>query len=361
LISLRVVSCKDEEDEAARVVSEIVHQRFQTSQPYSAFAILYRGNHQSRPFEKALRRQGVPYFISGGSSFFARSEIKDVMAYLRLVANPDDDSALLRVINTPRREIGPGTLEKLSAYATERGRPLLAASTEIGLDSALSAPACARLRGFAAWRDHIAGLCEQQTPVAGMRQLLDDIGYRDWLLQTSTTDKMAERRWENVEELLQWLGRLQSDETDDRGIAGLVSQLTLLDILERQDEETGGDRVALMTLHAAKGLEFPTVFLTGMEEELLPHRSSIEAETISEERRLAYVGLTRAQRQLTMTLAERRRRGGETVRCEPSRFLEELPREDLRWEGRGSELSQEEKAARGRASLAGLKAMLSGD
>jgi ATP-dependent DNA helicase Rep len=359
--SLRVVSCKDEEDEAERVVSEIVHQRFQTSQPYSAFAILYRGNHQSRPFEKALRRQGVPYFISGGSSFFARSEIKDVMAYLRLVANPDDDSALLRVINTPRREIGPGTLEKLSAYAIERGRPLLAASAEIGLDSALPAPARARLRGFAAWRDRIAELCDRQTPVAGIRQLLDDIGYRDWLLQTSSGDKMAERRWENVEELLQWLERLQSDETDDRGIAGLVSQLTLLDILERQDEETGGDRVALMTLHAAKGLEFPTVFLTGMEEELLPHRSSIEAETISEERRLAYVGLTRAQRQLTMTLAERRRRGGETVRCEPSRFLEELPREDLRWEGRGSELSREEKEARGRASLAGLKAMLSGD
>jgi len=359
--SLRVIACKDEEDEAERVVSEIVHRRFQTTQPYSAFAILYRGNHQSRPFEKALRRQGVPYFISGGSSFFARSEIKDVMAYLRLVANPDDDSALLRVINTPRREIGPGTLEKLSAYATGRGRALLAATDEIGLDSTLPARACTRLRAFKTWRDTIAELCERQGPLVGIRQLLDDIGYRDWLRQSSNTDKVADRRWENVEELLQWLERLQSGETDDQGIAGLVSQLTLLDILERQDEETGGDRVALMTLHAAKGLEFPTVFLTGMEEDLLPHRGSIEAETIGEERRLAYVGLTRAQRQLIMTLAERRRRGGEVVRCEPSRFLEELPGDDLLWEGRGSQLSPEESESRGRASLAGLKAMLAGD
>jgi ATP-dependent DNA helicase Rep len=131
-----------------------------------------------------------------------------------------------------------------------------------------------------------------------------------------------------------------------------------MDIIERQDEEQGGDRVMLMTLHGAKGLEFPHVFLVGMEEDLLPHRSSIEQDDIAEERRLAYVGLTRAQQTLVMSCAERRRRGGELVRCEPSRFLQELPADDLSWEGRGSRLSDEEKQARGRANLASLKAML---
>jgi ATP-dependent DNA helicase Rep len=358
---LRVIVCRDEEDEAERVVSEIVQLRFQGGQPFSDFAILYRGNHQSRPFEKALRTQGLPYFLSGGTSFFARGEIRDVMAYLRLLANPDDDAALLRIINTPRREIGPGTLEKLADYAARRGVALSAAIREMGLEQALPARACARLREFSGWLDGLMRQAADETPVEVARQLLDDIGYRDWLRQNAPNDKAGERRWANVEELLEWLKRLESDNGTQRDIAGLVAHLTLLDVLERQAEEDGGDRIVLMTLHAAKGLEFPVVFLTGMEEELLPHRSSIEDDSIAEERRLAYVGLTRARRQLIMTCAERRRRAGEVVRCEPSRFLAELPDDDLSWEGRGSRLSPEEKRARGQERLAGLKALLGND
>jgi ATP-dependent DNA helicase Rep len=143
-------------------------------------------------------------------------------------------------------------------------------------------------------------------------------------------------------------------------LAEMVRHLALMDVLERQDEDSGGDRVSMMTLHASKGLEFPHVFLVGMEEELLPHRTSIEEENIEEERRLAYVGITRAQRTLTMTLAAKRRKGGEVVSCEPSRFLAELPQEDLEWEGRRSQLSQEEKKQRGSAHLANLKALLGG-
>jgi ATP-dependent DNA helicase Rep len=141
-------------------------------------------------------------------------------------------------------------------------------------------------------------------------------------------------------------------------LAEMVSHLALMDILERQDEDSGGDRVHLMTLHAAKGLEFPHVFLVGMEEELLPHRTSIEEDNIEEERRLAYVGITRARRSLTMTCARHRRRGGEKIACEPSRFLNELPAEDLVWEGKGNQLSQEEKKSRGSAYLANLKSQL---
>lgn len=355
---LRVITCRDEDDEAERIVSEIVHTRFRTGLPLSSFAVLYRGNHQARPFERALRTQNVPYFLSGGTSFFARSEIKDVMAYLRLIANPEDDSAFLRIVNTPRREIGANTLEGLAGYAARRGLSLLPAISELGLETALPARACARLRDFSDWRRRLARLADHDSPVNALRQLLDDIGYRDWLAQTSSSEKTAERRWNNVAELMAWIGRLAEEKESGGNIADIVNRITLMDILERQDEESGGDRVALMTLHAAKGLEFPYVFLAGMEEELLPHRSSIEDENIAEERRLAYVGLTRAQRQLVMTCAQRRRRAGELVRCEPSRFLGELPADDLSWEGLGSRLSAEEKQARGRASLAGLKAML---
>ena len=354
---LRVVNCRDEEDEAERVISEIIQQRFNSGAPYSSFAILYRGNHQARPFEKALRTQNIPYFISGGTSFFSRSEVKDVMAYLRLIVNPNDDSAFLRIINTPRREIGTSTLETLSHYAAERRCSLFQAIDELALGERLKARPLSRLREFSAWLGSM-GRGSEDSPVETVRQLLNDLDYRDWIEQTSGSDKAAARRWENVEDLIGWLEKLRADEQKGESLGHMVNHLSLMDVLERQDEEDSGDRVVLMTLHGAKGLEFPHVFLVGMEEDLLPHRSSIEEDNIAEERRLAYVGVTRAQRTLVMTCAERRRRAGELVRCEPSRFLQELPDDDLKWEGRGATLSTEEKQARGKASLAGLKAML---
>ena len=355
---LRVLSCKDEENEAERVITEILHHKFQTRGDYGNYAILYRGNHQARPFEKALRTHNIPYFLSGGTAFFSRSEIKDVMAYLRLMANPDDDTAFLRVINTPRREIGHTTLEKLSGYAIGRGRTLLAACDELGLEQHVSGRPLARLREFHHWLWQMAREAEENHPVETVRQLLRDLDYESWLLQTSPTDGAAERRWKNVLELVDWLDRLHKDELRGDSLAEMVRHLALMDVLERQDEDAGGDRVSLMTLHASKGLEFPHVFLVGMEEELLPHRASIEDENIEEERRLAYVGVTRAQRSLTMTLARKRRRGGEHVSCEPSRFLAELPADDLEWQGRSGDVSPEEKKQRGSAHLANLKAML---
>jgi ATP-dependent DNA helicase Rep len=355
---LRAVVCRDEEDEAERVVGEIIQQRFRSSAGYADFAVLYRGNHQSRPFEKALRRQGIPYFISGGSSFFGRSEVKDLMAYLRLLVNPADDSAFLRVINTPRREIGSATLEALAGYAAGREAPLLQACTELGLTEHLGVRPAARLLAFAEWIDALTRRQATATPAEVAQRVLDESGMREWLGQTSPSQQAAERRWANLEELVAWLERLTQDERRGEDLGDLVGHLSLLDILERQAEEAGGDCVTLTTLHAAKGLEWPHVYLVGMEEDLLPHRSSIEDDNIAEERRLAYVGLTRARRTLVMTCAERRRRGGGLVRCEPSRFLQELPQDDLQWEGRGSNLSAEEKQARGRASLAGLRALL---
>jgi ATP-dependent DNA helicase Rep len=354
---IRVVQCRDEEHEAERVVAEILQRRYGKGEGFGDCAVLYRGNHQARLFEKALRTHDVPYFLSGGQSFFARTEIKDVMAYLRVLANPDDDAAFLRVVNVPRREIGPNTVEKLGAYAAGRGVSLLGACDELGLSSALSGRPLERLREFAHWIGQHARIAEREGTVAAVRSLLRDIAYDDWLREQSASPKTAERRAENVEELIDWIGRLQGDDRD-ASLAEIVQRLALQDILERQEEETGGERVHLMTLHSAKGLEFPNVYLAGVEEELLPHRSSIEADTIEEERRLAYVGITRAQRTLMLTFAARRRRFGEQISCEPSRFLAELPAEDLQWEGRDAEGDRESQRQRGRESLAGLKAML---
>ncbi len=354
---LRMIVCKDEQHEAERIVSEIIHHRYRGGRPLSDYAILYRGNHQSRLFEKALREQGLAYFISGGTSFFARAEIKDVMSYLRLLTNTDDDTAFLRIVNTPRRQIGPGTLEKLGNYATEREISLLAACDEFGLEATLQPRALNALREFSAWVWKFARKAEEDDPIETIRQMLKEIEHEDWLREKSSSDKVAERRIENVEELIDWLKKLR-DKDGDRSLVDMINHLILMDVLERQNEDEAGDRIALMTLHAAKGLEFPHVFLVGMEEELLPHRTSIEEDNIEEERRLAYVGITRAQRSLTMSAAAKRRRFGETIDCEPSRFLDELPKDILKWEGVGNPLSNEEQKERGSAHLANLKSLL---
>jgi ATP-dependent DNA helicase Rep len=354
---IRVVQCRDEDHEAERVVAEILQRRYAKNEGFGDCAVLYRGNHQARLFEKALRAHDIPYFLSGGQSFFARTEVKDVMAYLRLLANPDDDAAFLRIVNVPRREIGPHTVERLGAYAGSRGVGLLAACDELGLSSVLSGRPLDRLREFARWIAQHVRIADREGTVEAVRSLLRDIDYDDWLREQSGSPKTADRRAENVEELIDWVGRLQGDDRD-ASLAEIVQRLTLQDVLDRQEDETGGDRVHLMTLHSAKGLEFPNVYLAGVEEELLPHRSSIEADTIEEERRLAYVGITRAQRTLMLTFAAKRRRFGEQVSCEPSRFLAELPADDLQWEGRDAAGDREAQRQRGRESLAGLRAML---
>lgn len=355
---IRVLRTKDADNEAQRVVSEILHHKFIHKTRDSDFAILYRSNHQARLFEQILREHRIPYHLSGGTSFFERSEIKDLLSYLRLLANPDDDAAFLRIVNTPRREIGASTLEKLGAYANSRERSLFAASFEIGLEETLKGRGLNNLRTFTEWLTNLSDRVQREEPVEVVKDLIRDINYEAWLQETSASVEAAERRIKNVDSLLDWLKRMREDQGPNEGLAEMVSQITLLDILDRQDEEDGGDRVSLMTLHTAKGLEFPHVFLVGVEEEILPHRNSLEDDAIEEERRLAYVGVTRAQKTLTITFAAKRRRYGEVIICQPSRFIEELPQDDLQWEGRGEERPPEERKQRGRAHIANLRGML---
>ncbi|MDH4763531.1 MULTISPECIES: DNA helicase Rep [Pseudomonas] len=356
---IRVLRCKNEDGEAERIALEILTLHLKTQRPYADFAILYRGNHQAKLMELKLQHHQIPYRLSGGTSFFARQEVKDVMSYLRLLVNPDDDNAFLRVINVPRREIGSTTLEKLGNYAGSRDRSMYAAADEIGLGEHLDARFTERLGRFKRWMDGVRQNCAGEDPIGALRSMVMDIDYENWIRQNASSDKVADFRMGNVWFLLDALKNiLEKDEDGQMTIEDAIAKLVLRDMLERQqEEEEGADGVQMMTLHASKGLEFPYVFIMGMEEEILPHRSSIEADTIEEERRLAYVGITRARQTLAFTYATRRKQYGELIDCTPSRFLDELPPEDLQWEGL-EEAPQEQKAARGNDALAAMRAML---
>jgi len=356
----QVLRCQDETHEAERVASEILRLKF-NGMALGDIAILYRGNHQARPFEQVLRQHNLPYFLSGGTSFFARAEVKDCMAYLRLLANPEDDAAFLRIVNTPRREIGPMTLERLAEYARERGGGLLAAcialDTELMLADQFSDRQREQLILFARLIQNHASRAISD-PIGAMNALIDKIDYRLWLRENASKTKVADRRFENVTDLLRWLKKLHDGEYKNEALIDMVSHLMLLDALDRQDDADGGDRIHLMTLHAAKGLEFPHVFLVGMEEDLLPHRVSIDDDSIEEERRLAYVGITRARRALTFTFARKRKRFGKWEISTPSRFLTELPREQLEWTGDRAR-SPEQSRALALNHLRNLREMLS--
>ncbi len=286
---IRVLRCRNEDAEAERIALEILTEHIRTDRPYSDFAILYRGNYQAKLMELKLQVHKVPYRLSGGTSFFSRQEVKDLMA--------DDDNAYLRVINVPRREIGSTTLEKLSAYATQRELSLYEASAELGLSEHLSSRFTERLARFKHYMDKLRQRCFGEDPIAALQEMLLDIDYENWIRQNSSSEKAAEYRMANVQFLIEALkNTLERDEDGELTIEDAIAKLVLRDMLERQEEEAeGADGVQMMTLHASKGLEFPSVYIMGVEEEILPHRSSIEADTVEEERRLAYVGITRAR------------------------------------------------------------------
>ena len=357
---IRIMVTRNEESESDRVAAEIQSRHLRYDIPYKDFAILYRGNHQARLIEIKLQAYRIPYKMNGGTSFFARPEIKDLMSYLRLLVNPEDDNAFLRIINLPKREIGPATLEKVGLLATEHKVSLFAGCELAELEERVSGRALKNLREFEHWISSLRQRLSGASPVPVIEQMIHDMNYYGWLQEQASSPKAAERRIENVRFLLESIQRMMESAWEEDPSAELdqaISKLLLIDMLERQEEEEDEDKVQLLTLHASKGLEFPHVFLIGCEEELLPHRNSIENDDIEEERRLAYVGITRAKRTLCITLASKRRQYGEEIECMPSRFLDELPDDVIQWEGRGDE-SETVKKEQGKASLSALKAML---
>ncbi len=353
---LRVLCCKDEQGEAEQVVADLISHKLRQRTSYGDYAILYRGNHQSRVFEKVLRDHSIPYRISGGQSWFARTEIRDIFAYLKLLCNEADDAAFLRVINTPKRSIGDATLKALGNYAQARGQSLYACCDHLALATHLGDKPRHALYAFKHWLQAIKTRCQQEPVIGVLRDMVDDSGYEAHVYEQNDTPLKAKKCMDNVLELLEWVGRLFAKK-EEQQLADVVNKLILIDILEQSDLHDE-DTLQLMTLHASKGLEFPYVYLVGMEEELLPHRVSIDDEQIDEERRLAYVGITRAQKALCLTMAKQRRRGGEVQDCLPSRFLEELPQDSLEWFGRVGEHNEEKSKALARTHLAGLKSLL---
>jgi ATP-dependent DNA helicase Rep len=357
---LQVITAKNEEHEADRVVAELMAHKFMGATNFKDYAILYRGNFQSRVFEKVLMSNRIPYKISGGMSFFGRTEVKDIMAYLRLLVNQDDDNALLRVINTPTRGIGRVSLEKLGNLANHNRTSMFEAAFDPNLQDVLSGKALVSVEQFGRWIVELSDRAVRGDGIATIREMIKAMGYEEWLYESSTSPKAAEMGMANISTLFGWISdMLEGSELEPpMTLQEVVNRLILRDMMERGEDDEESDQVQLMTLHASKGLEFPYVFMVGMEEGLLPHQSSIDEDNIDEERRLAYVGITRAQKVLFMTLVKERRQYGEVINPEPSRFLHELPQDDLVWEHKKPKVSADERKQKSEVGIANLRNMM---
>jgi len=347
---VRVWECRNNEHEAERVAAEIHYLKQAKDIPWGEFAILFRGNHQSRPLEKALQLLRIPYHLTGGTAFLDRAEVKDLLAWLRVIANPDDDTAFLRAIAAPRREVGATTLEKLAAMAQTAGLPMSVAAGQVGFLKQLSARAAAGLDEFSRI---VAGLREQAetlTPAELVPLLAERSGLLAMIRSQCKDEASFERRKANLEELASWFEGARGG-----GPGELAAQLALLSNADRGEP---GNAVRLMSLHAAKGLEFRVVFVVGCEDGNLPHEASLEEDRLEEERRLMYVGITRAKERLYLSHSAEIKRWGEVQHLLPSRFLDELPAADLLRDGLDPEREAEEKKQRGRAHLDAIAALL---
>jgi ATP-dependent DNA helicase Rep len=350
---ITVTVSQDNEKEAENVVMKLQAHKFEHRSEFRDYAILYRGNFQARALEKLLRDQRIPYALSGGQSFFDKAEIKDITSYLRLLANSDDDPAFIRAVTTPKRGVGGTTLEALGTYAGERHISLFAAVFEEGFAHRVQTRQLTPLIEFCEFINRIEYRASREPVAQVMNDLLNAIGYEAWLYDDN--DKRAAlSRWDNVQELVKWLAK--RGEEDGKSLIELTQMIALINLLDKQDDGSRPDAVQLSTLHAAKGLEFGHVFLIGIEEGVLPHRESQTPDKIEEERRLMYVGITRAQRSLHISYCEKRKQGKEVIPCEPSRFIAEMGKEDMRFSGGKSDTPPDK--ASGSNRLAAMKAML---
>ena len=350
---ITVTVCKDNEKEAESVVMKLQAHKFEHRGEFRDYAILYRGNFQARALEQHLRDQKVPYQLSGGQSFFDKAEIKDITAYLRLLANQDDDPAFIRAVTTPKRGVGGATLEALGTYAGRRHISLFAAAFEEGFAHSVQPRQLAPLLEFCEFINALEYRAIKEPANQVMPDLLNAIGYEAWLYEHDEA-RAAMTKWGNVTEFSNWL--IRKGEEDEKTLIDLTQTIALINLLDKGESDV--DAVQLSTLHAAKGLEFKHVFLIGIEEGVLPHRESQAPEKIEEERRLMYVGITRAQRSLHISYSEKRKQGKELIPCEASRFIAEMGKEDMRFSGGKAEAEPDKAANADR--FAAMKAMLSG-
>jgi DNA helicase II / ATP-dependent DNA helicase PcrA len=314
----RILQCEDEVKEAKAVVDEIAERIAGGKRHPKDFAILCRTNEQPRSFEMELRRAKIPYVLMGGMSFYDRKEVRDILAYLKMLANPRDEASMLRIINNPPRGIGQATVKKLLEEAVAGGKPLWEILSGTGLKA---------IDGFRGLVERYRKRFEKEPLAEVVRQLIHDIRYRDELIRLYPDADEQQARWAAVEEMVNAAGNY-AKRAEEPTLAGFLHEVALTGNEQETDKESRLERdaVVLMTLHSAKGLEFPEVYMVGMEEGLLPHVRSIAGDesAIDEERRLCYVGVTRAKRRLTLTLALGRMKWGKSKPTIPSRFLYEL-------------------------------------
>jgi ATP-dependent DNA helicase Rep len=347
---IRVWECRDAAHEAERVAGEIQFLHTAREAAWNEFCILFRGNHQSRALEKALQLLRIPYHLSGGTAFLDRGEVKDALSWLRVVANPEDDAAFLRAVQSPKREVGATTLAKLAELAHHAGLPLSRAAESIGLLKQLPPRAASALSGFT---DIVRGLRAEAArvpPAELVRSLSERSGLLAALRAQCKSDELFRIRRGNLDELADWFEGARGSSPAD-----LAASLALLTHADRND---AGNQVRLMSLHAAKGLEFRYVFIVGVEDGTLPHEASLDEGRLDEERRLLYVGITRAKEQLWLSHAREAQRWGSKLKLAPSRFLDELPAAEMQRDGADPVADAARKAERATVGFASIKALL---
>ncbi len=347
---IRIWECKDAAHEAEKVAGEIHFLNQSRGAPWSDFCILFRGNHQSRALEKALQLLRVPYHLTGGTAFLDRGEVKDAMAWLRLVANPDDDAAFLRAVQSPKREVGATTLAKLAELAQHAHLPLARAAESMHVIKQLAPRAGNALSGFS---DILHGLrrdAAQLPPAELVRKLNERSGLLQMLRAQCKDEATFQNRRRNLDELADWF-----DGPRNAGPGDLAAALALLSHADKGD---AGNQVRLMSLHGAKGLEFRYVFIVGVADGTLPHEASIEEGRLDEERRLLYVGITRAKEALWLSHPREAQRWGDRLRLQPSRFIDELPAAELQRDGADPVADAARKQERASAGFAAIKALL---
>lgn len=355
---IKIITCKNNEQSCEYVANEILGHHFDSRRPWSDYAILYRSNSQSRDMEKTLMSAHIPCKITGDTSFFTRMEVKDIMAWCRVLCNPKDDAALLRIINVPHRGIGAQSIKLMTELGRKFNRCLFDCAVSKELHKMLNKQQVDALCSFLGLLIDLRHKLTHHRDLEVCHTLIDYIGYNEYLKSENSSQSAFEWKLKNVQILMGWIEELLTGNKDNNAItdsigatedsnkdtasfpsssshlnmsfAEAVERLGLREIMDKKDNDNEEQNaVQMMTLHAAKGLEFPIVFLIGMEDGTLPHRTSIEENNIAEERRLAYVGVTRAKEELSLVWAKQRKQGNTLVPQEPSRFIAEMPEEDL--------------------------------